>query len=394
MIGPFGLEPKGTMRARALPAARALACRGHHVSVVMPPWHTPDEGGRTWFDPGTGVEIEYVELSGLSAPGLGHALVAARLARRALARRPDVVHAFKPKAYSGLAATALRWLSAIRRAPPVIVDTDDWEGPGGWNDLEPYGSAQKWFFGRQERSGLRNAHAVTVASRELETLTWALGVPRGLVTYLPNAIDATRPSDPAPRPDRTESDRPTLLLYTRFFEFALERPLEVLANVKRHFPTVRLRVAGRGLFGEETRFLEMAAGRGLAEAIEYEGWLEPDTLGSEFAGADVALYPFDDTLVNRTKSPVKLLELMSAGVAVVADAVGEPREVIEHGRSGLLVPPDNAAAMAGAVVDLLGDGPTRRAIAAGARERVQSAYTWDVRAPALEAVYETARLGR
>ena len=41
-VGPFGFAPKKTMRARALPLARALAARGHAVQLVMPPWETPD----------------------------------------------------------------------------------------------------------------------------------------------------------------------------------------------------------------------------------------------------------------------------------------------------------------------------------------------------------------
>ena len=104
MIGPFGLHPKQTMRSRALGLARPLVARGHAVRLLMPPWETPDEAGRTWAE--DGVALRYVPLRG-GVPGIARALV-----RETLAWEPDVVHAFKPKAYSGLAA---EWLWRFHR---------------------------------------------------------------------------------------------------------------------------------------------------------------------------------------------------------------------------------------------------------------------------------------
>jgi hypothetical protein len=51
-----------------------------------------------------GLRIENVSLAGLRWPLLGHAILAGRMLRRTLALDPDVVHAFKPKAYAGLGA--------------------------------------------------------------------------------------------------------------------------------------------------------------------------------------------------------------------------------------------------------------------------------------------------
>jgi len=434
MLGPFGLRPKGTMLRRALPAARALARRGHRVTVIMPPWHTPAEGGRTWDDAVAGVRLEYVSLAGLGAPGAGHALVAMRMARRALALAPDIVHTFKPKAYAGLADALLHFArrssGAMSGRPALVVDTDDWEGRGGWNDREPYGRAERWLFARQERWGLVHADAVTVASRALETLAWSLGVPPARVTYLPNAIDpAASAMDASPGSAATLEDvtgafddaraigdagtageagdaraqlstaeppasvpprPPCLLLYTRFFEFAPARPLDVLARVRGAWPGARLIVAGRGLSGEEQAFLVAARDRGLGEAVDYRGWVEPGDLSSLLAEADVALYPFDDTLINRTKSAFKLLELMDAGLPVVADAVGQNVEVIEDGASGRLVPPGDTEAFARAVCGLLEDAPARNAMGRRARARVRRAFNWNRQVVRLEAAFRHA----
>ena len=413
MLGPFGLGPKMTIRRRALPAARALAARGHAVTLLLPPWHTPAEADRAWDDDVPGVRIVHVALAGLRIPIVGHAIVAVRMARMALALEPDIVHAFKPKAYSGLAATML-WLgrqSRMLRLWPLspsrrdaarpfrlIVDTDDWEGAGGWNDLERYSRAQRAVFAWQERWGLTHADHVTVASRALEGLAWAMGVPPARVMYLPNAMDDSLGIDggdpvaaTSANHGRSTSPRPpTLLLYTRFFEFALDRPLDVLARVRAAVPDTRLIVAGTGLFGEERRFAELAARRGLADAVEMRGWLDPQAAAATFAEADIALYPFDDTLVNRTKSPFKLLELMSAGLPIVADAVGELREVIVDGVSGRVVAAGDDGAMAEAVVALLRDGSLHARLGDGARTRVSEAYVWSTRAMSLERAYDQA----
>ena len=389
MLGPFGLEPKGTMRARALPAARALAGRGHDVEIVMPPWHTPEVADRSWLDEASGVRLTYVSLQGLGAPVLGHGLVASRMTAAALAARPDVVHVFKPKAYGGLAAALLRMRQRAGGRFRLVMDTDDWEGRGGWNELEPYSAPQRWLFERQERWGLRHADAVTVASRGLETLALSLGVPARRVTYLPNAVwrDDAAAARATPAQGTEASGPPSLLLYTRFFEFSLPRPLEVLERVRRQVPDARLVVAGKGLFGEEKAFADLAVRMGLSDAVDVVGWLDEASAPAVMANADVALFPVDDTLVNRTRSPMKLLDLLAAGVPVVGEAVGEVAEVIENRVSGLLVPPGDVDSFAAAVVGLLADPRLRNAVSDAARERIAVSYSWPSRVVDLEAAY-------
>jgi glycosyltransferase involved in cell wall biosynthesis len=252
-----------------------------------------------------------------------------------------------------------------------VVDTDDWEGPGGWNDLVPYTPAQRAFFAWQERWGLTHADGVTVASRTLESLVWSLGVAPARVFYVPNGV---RPVSC----DRQDSARraPCVLLYTRFFEFPVSRVLEVLRQVRKRVPEARLLVVGKGLFGEEEALLREAERAGLDEAVEYVGWVKPEELPAYFAQATLAIYPFDDTLVNRTKCPVKLLELLAAGVPVVAEGVGEIREVILHGDTGWLVEPGDTARFSEAVTTLLKDPLLRERLGQAAARDVRARRSW------------------
>lgn len=376
MIGPFGLRPRGTMAVRALPMARALARRGHRATLLLPPWQNPEDAGRRWEE--GNVTVENIPLPTLPTP-LFHLATALRLARRALALQPDVVHLFKPKAYSGLA----HWLLAHRPQRSdfrLVVDTDDWEGPGGWNDLAPYTPAQRLFFARQERWGLTHADGVTVASRTLESLVWAMGVPPARVFYVPNGI-------PDPDLRATPSAEPVILLYTRFFEFPVGRAVELLQRVRARIPSARMLVVGKGLFDEEKELLQQTQEAGLSDAVEYVGWVEPHRLEEVFSRAALAIYPFDDTLVNRAKCPVKLLDLLAAGMPVVAEAVGEIRETIRHGETGWLVEPGDVETFARAVVHLLEQPSLRRQLGETAAQDIRRRRSWDRLAEVVERAY-------
>ncbi len=384
MLAPFGIRPKGTLAVRMLPMAQALVRRGHRVSIVAPPVHNPQDAGttRTYG----GVDVTHIALPTLpGAAGVvqyGYALVWA-----ALARRPDVVHLFKPRGYSGLAALALRvgWPRV-----PLVIDSDDWEGWGGWNEVLPYPYAARALFAWQERDLPRRADAVTVASRTLQTQVWGNRVAPERVFYVPNGPSGV--GRPGTEYHTREGDGggdhpPTVLVYTRFWEFDVRDLVATFVAIVQQRPAVRLLVVGRGERGEEQQLQALARRAGLAGALDYRGWVEPSALPGLFAASDVALVPMDDTLINRARCSVKLLELMEAEVAVVAAAVGQVSAYIEHAQSGVLVPAGDGAAQARAVVRLLDDAAGRRALGRAAGERVRRVFAWDRLVEGVEAAY-------
>lgn len=401
MVGPFGLRPRGTMSARALPMAKALAARGHRVRLLLPPWQNPEDAGRSWEE--EGVAIENIPLPP-PIPVLFHFLTAARLARRVLALRPHVVHLFKPKAYSGLTHWLLARLPHARR-PRLVVDTDDWEGAGGWNEIGGYTPAQRRFFAWQERWGLTNADAVTVASRTLESLVWALGVSPRRVWYIPNGVRSgahpqiSNPQSPTPKPQPSGSR--SILLYTRFFEFPPSRVIDLMLRVRERIPEVRLLVVGKGFSGEEDELCGLAAQVGLrvhqgmplttSADVLYAGWVPPAELSEYFARAAVAIYPLDDTLVNRAKCPAKLVDLLAEGLPVVAEAVGQATEYIRHRETGWLVEPGDVASFAEAVVVLLRDDHLRAKLGEAAARDIRERFAWERLVLSVERAYGEAR---
>jgi len=435
MIGPFGLTIKSTMRERALPMAKALVRRGHQVTLIVPPWDDPAEAGQHWVE--EGVHIINSQLPRHKGP-LFHIQLTALLVRLAMATRPDVVHLFKPKAYAGLAHTLLLALRSLRRHQArLVVDEDDWET--AWNEKGDYSRAQKHLFAWQEPWGLRQADSITVASRALERLVEGLNISRYKVFYVPNG---TRPLKSAPdiwkvfpawqeqlsgeasavagneaylEPRwtspilgrfanefvladfagkiRAEYDllgKPIVLLYTRFFEFRLTFLMEVIARVNQFLPEARWLVVGHGYWGEENRLKQMAQAQGLAGKLIFTGWVPQESLADYFSAANAAIYPYDDTLLNRTKCSIKLLDLLSAGVPVVASRVGQNIEYINHGRTGLLVPPHNVEAMAEALLLILNHRHLQRTLSHEAARHINRVFHWDYLVEGVEAAYQGA----
>ena len=107
-----------------------------------------------------------------------------------------------------------------------------------------------------------------------------------------------------------------------------------------------------------------------------------------FAGMQVALVPWADTPSNRARHSAKVLELMAAGLPVVAYAVGELPVTL--GETGILVPPGDAAAFAQAVAELLADAERARRLGAAAQLRVRERFAWPHLADVALAAYATA----
>lgn len=72
-----------------------------------------------------------------------------------------------------------------------------------------------------------------------------------------------------------------------------------------------------------------------------------------------------------------LLEYMLKGVAAVATEVGGNSELIEHERTGLLVPPNHEQALANAIIRLIENSPLKNQLAHAARQKAEAEYSWE-----------------
>ncbi|MFI9244095.1 glycosyltransferase family 4 protein [Streptomyces sp. NPDC053086] len=331
----------------ALQTARHLVDRGHHPLVVAP---APAPGS----GPDTDAPCPVVRVPSLPLPGYPQvrvALPSRRLAAALVAHRPDVVHLASPFVLGvrGMAAAARLGLPAV-----AVYQTDL---AGYARTYMGAGEAAAW---RRIRSvhvaADRTLAPSTAAQADLETH----GVPR--VRLWPRGVDTAR-FRPAHRDEalRRELAPNGELIVGYVGRLAPEKHVELLSGVCG-LPGVRVVVVGDG-----------PSQAHLSEALPgavFLGRRTGDELARIFASLDVFAHtgPFE-TFCQTVQ------EAMASGVPVVAPAAGGPLDLVAHGRTGLLVPPRDAAAVQEAVRALAAEPERRAAYGAAARAMVEG-RTW------------------
>ena len=144
--------------------------------------------------------------------------------------------------------------------------------------------------------------------------------------------------------------------------------LDAWRDVARQVPDASLVVVGDG--PERLTLEQVAAARGL-ERVHFLGARVDAPLLA--AGADV----FVLASYNIECFPYAVLEAMAGGVPVVTTATGGLAEMVDHGVTGLLVPPMAPRALGRALVEVLGSPARTAELGAGGRRRLAEAFPFD-----------------
>ena len=235
-----------------------------------------------------------------------------------------------------------------------------------------------------EHSALRAATAVVVVSRTLADRVCELGVEARRVTVLPNGVDQRRFAPEGavatglPR-DRTIVGFVGSLKPWHGVEILLEA-CERLADDQRY----HLLIVGDG---PAARALQRVAERSPGRITWIRGVAHED-VASYIRAMDIAVAPYPP-VEPFYFSPLKVLEYMAAGRAVVASRIGQIAELIRHGETGWLVEPGDAAMLAAAIRDLGQDDAARRALGRNAAAEIAERHLWSHRAADLTALFHS-----
>jgi glycosyltransferase involved in cell wall biosynthesis len=399
-FAPFGFAPKATVSARMLPMAAALVQRGHRVHLLLPPYDNAADIGKIWQQDGVTLE----NVAGGSPTILR---MAQQMAQRARQLQPDLIHVFKPVGPGALAMWLLqRGKGKAARATghvPMVVDNDDWEGAGGWLDVNPYPWWQKRVLAWQERWALRHANAITCASDALSVRSHELlgrfdGArrrPIQTICVLPNGPQATLRDEVA----QAAAQRVAL---RRSFGWANERVVIYTGTVP-HGHDMDLAVAAfkanLACFSD-LRFVIVATGaglpalrqtvarEGLAERVEWHSFMPHQQLIAKLVAADVAVYPYRDTHINRAKCSAKVIDYMACAKPMVVSDVGMNRVYLRDRESGLLAQPGQVEDFAQALGWLLAHSDEAERMGAAAQQRLWAQFNWNKRVLELETIYE------
>jgi len=118
-----------------------------------------------------------------------------------------------------------------------------------------------------------------------------------------------------------------------------------------------------------------AFARGLKADVVFTGGLEHAEVPSAAQALDVLVAPYPP-MERFYFSPLKVYEYMAAGKPIVASRIGQISDILEEGRTALLIPPGDTRALVEAITQLMQDGDLAKRIGAEARRVAQNRHSW------------------
>jgi glycosyltransferase involved in cell wall biosynthesis len=118
--------------------------------------------------------------------------------------------------------------------------------------------------------------------------------------------------------------------------------------------------------------LEKAAlALGISERINFTGWQRNDNLVRQYQAANIFVFPS-----RHEGMPNVVLEAMACGLPVIATSIAGNEELITHGKTGLLVPPEDSINLMEALSALLSNPEQCKQMGVAGRTRVKEHFTW------------------
>jgi glycosyltransferase involved in cell wall biosynthesis len=200
-------------------------------------------------------------------------------------------------------------------------------------------------------------------TRDIAAWIVGQGWPHEKVRYIPNFAAATNtvPQDRAALD--TPSDAPLLLALGRLHKVKAHHvAIEALAQI----PGAYLWIAGTGPL--EPILKALAETHGVADRVRFLGWRED--AGALYAAADLCLFPSRYEPLGNV-----VIQAWAHGLPVIAAASKGPAALIVAGEDGLLVPIDDAPALAEAAKRLLANPALRQSMVAAGKRRVDQEFS-------------------
>jgi glycosyltransferase involved in cell wall biosynthesis len=284
---------------------------------------------------------------------------------RAAVALPGVVHRSRAQAcivFFSMPCGPLGTLFRLISGGPYVVSLRGGDVPG--TEPKLLGMHRRLNFVR--RFVLSRAVAVVANSPGLAALSESADPIA--VTYIPNGVDLERFRPPAQRPPGPFH----FLFVGRLNEqknvgLLLEAVAELSRSTKLPF---RVSIVGEGPLRDSLR--QRATSLGLDGLVDWVKWLPREEMPAIYQSAHCVVNPS-----HYEGMPNVVLEAMACAVPVIVSDVAGNRDVVEEGKSGLIVPHDSREGLMEAMARALREQPEFESLGASARSRVAERYSWD-----------------
>lgn len=301
--------------------------------------------------------------------------------------QPHILHAHSPMLV-GLPAVR----SARRAGLPVVYEVRDlWENAsvdrGKFSEASPAYRAARAI----ETRVLRRADAVvTICENLRREISPRAGSPEK-THVVANGVDTDtfRPSD------RCDDARARwgvgskhIIGYIGTFQpyEGLDVLIRALPNIIRRTPAAHLMIVGSG--GLEPQLKALVHELRLDDRVTFTGRVPHSEVGDIYAICDILVYPRLLTRTTALTTPLKPLEAMAMGKAIIVSDVPAMRELVDEGTTGLTFHAGDFCHLTSRCVDLLGDAALRERIGNAARSWVLARRQWPALVASYRAIYD------
>jgi len=384
----FWPEP-GAPSARLLEMSREWVARGHEVTVVT---NFPNHPSGVVPQPyrGRSFQIEHAEglriircrtyatpNRGFARRTLGHLMFMVQAAWQATPhlRDTDILVASSPTLFAVVSALVI----SRRVGVPYVFEVRDlW--PAIFVDL---GVIRNRFaismLERLELALYRRARAVVTVTQAFAEDIARRGIDRGKLHVIPNGVDLElfqpEPPEQALRAQLGLADKQVMLYCgAHGISHALGGILDVAARLQQTQPRIHFLLVGEG--AEKDALVARARALALGN-LTFHATVPREQVPAFYRAADVCLVPLRAVPLFRSFIPSKMFEILACSRPILASLEGEAARILLDSGAAIVVPPEDAEALKGAVVRLAADRELRDAL--GVRGRPFVAEHFDRR---------------
>ncbi len=293
--------------------------------------------------------------------------------------RPDLVIATSPQLLVGLSGW---WLARRKHVPFIFEVRDLWPeslaavGIGNENSaLHRVLSKIAGFLYR------RSDHIVVVTPAFEDHLVKHWRVPREKISVIENGVETDLFAPHSSHSELVVSLKRELELEGKFvvsyigtmgMAHGLETVLAAAAQLRSTNPDIVFLLVGEG--AEKDRILAMARERGLAN-LRFVGQQPRETIPAYIEASNVCLVLLKKNDLFKTVIPTKMLEFMSCACPVILGVDGQARAILEEANAGLVIEPENSAALVDAILYLAANPKSAREMGHNGREHILRKYS-------------------